>query len=83
MQLMECQELVERVTDYLDGALSRTDDARLHDHISVCYACVAHLGEYKVMLDLMAEAPVEPIAPDFEAGLLGLHRQWVSGGVGT
>jgi anti-sigma factor RsiW len=36
---MSCRELVELVTDYLDGALSKQDVQRFEEHIEHCDAC--------------------------------------------
>ena len=39
VEQLSCQELVELVTDYLEGALSAEDGARFEDHISRCGGC--------------------------------------------
>src|SRR5439155_736558 len=39
---LTCQELVELVTDYLDGTLPRRDRTRFDAHIADCGNCVAY-----------------------------------------
>jgi hypothetical protein len=73
---MNCDELVERVTDYLEDALTPVDQLRLDEHITVCIGCQAHLGEVEVMLDLISSTPAEPLSPGLESSLMAIHRQW-------
>jgi anti-sigma factor RsiW len=42
---MTCQELVELVTDYLEGALSREDAARFEEHLATCPGCEVYLEQ--------------------------------------
>lgn len=78
---MNCDELVERVTDYYEGALSPSDQHRWDEHVAVCIGCVAHLGAYDVTLRLVSAAPEEPLPGALEESLVALHRRWA--GVAT
>ncbi len=51
-----CQELVEIVTDYLDGALSPEDVARLRVHLSFCDPCVEYIEQVRTTARLAAAA---------------------------
>jgi anti-sigma factor RsiW len=42
-----CQELVEQVTDYLDGALSVEETELLEQHVNFCDGCDWYLDEVK------------------------------------
>ena len=44
---LTCQELVELVTDYLDGALDEETADRFEQHLSVCPGCETYLGQMK------------------------------------
>jgi anti-sigma factor RsiW len=79
---MNCDELVERVTDYHEGALSQTDRARWDEHVGVCVGCVAHLGAYDVTVRLVSSVDPEPLPDPLAATLMAIHRQWVAS-VGT
>src|SRR6266498_2574432 len=50
---MNCDELVEKVTDYLEQALSSPDLARWDDHVQVCIGCQGHRGEVRVALRVL------------------------------
>ena len=49
---MACQELVEVLTEYLDGALGAHDRARLEAHLAVCDDCQAYLDQFKTTISL-------------------------------
>ena len=44
---MMCQELVEVLTEYLDGMLGAHDRARLEAHLSVCDDCRAYVAQFE------------------------------------
>jgi anti-sigma factor RsiW len=45
-----CQELVELVTDYLDGALSPPDRARFEAHIADCEGCTRYVEQIRTTI---------------------------------
>jgi anti-sigma factor RsiW len=47
-----CQEAVELVTDYLEGALSRRDRRRFESHLDACPNCRAYLEQIKTAIQL-------------------------------
>ena len=50
---MSCQELVELLTEYLDGTLGAHDRARLEAHLPVCDDCREYLGQFKLTIALL------------------------------
>ena len=44
---LSCQELVELVTDYLEGALSEEETARFESHIGRCDGCNVYLEQVR------------------------------------
>ena len=44
---LSCQELVELVTDYLEGALAPEEAARFEAHIGRCTGCAAYLEQFR------------------------------------
>jgi predicted anti-sigma-YlaC factor YlaD len=73
---MNCDELVEQVTDYLEAALSAENLTRLDDHLQVCIGCQAYLGEIQVTLRLTSSLRTEPMSDALESSLLVLYREW-------
>ena len=50
---LTCQELVELLTDYLDGALPAGERARLEAHLAECEACDAYLAQFRTTIRLI------------------------------
>ncbi len=75
---MPCQDLVEVVTDYLDGALNETDRRRFEEHLAVCEACVAYVEQIRLTIAAVGRAGVEPDAlpDDLREGLRRAFRDW-------
>jgi len=73
---ISCQELVELVTDYLEGALSAEDGRRFDSHIVACDGCRAYLEQIRVTVALAGRLTPEQLDPDAEAALLQAFRDW-------
>ena len=71
---MPCQELVEVLTDYLDGVLGERDRLRLEAHLEECDACSAYLDDFRMLIAAAGRIEPEQISPDLEAGLLSAFR---------
>ena len=76
---LSCQELVELVTDYLDGALSPGDRVRFDEHIAGCVHCRAYLEQIRVTIQLTGALLPEQLDPAAETALLEAFRDWKSG----
>ena len=50
---MDCQELVELVTDYLEGALSETRADEVEAHLRECVDCLRYLGQIQLTTRLL------------------------------
>lgn len=75
---LTCRELVELVTDYLDGALSPDDRARFEVHLSECEGCRAYLEQMRMTVRLVRESEQLEQRPEV-AGLLAAFRDFRRG----
>lgn len=73
---MTCKELVELVTDYLEGRLSPTDRARFEAHLAECEGCANHLDQMRRMISTIGQLPADSLTPEMERTLLGAFRRW-------
>ena len=73
---MTCRELVELVTDYLDGALSELDRARFEEHIALCPMCQVHLEQLRVTIRKLGSLRESDIDPDVLAEMQERFRSW-------
>jgi anti-sigma factor RsiW len=77
---LTCRELVELVSDYVEGALSESDRARFEVHVSMCEGCTAYVEQMRRTLQVMGSIPPETLSPEAEEELLAAFRGWKSGG---
>jgi anti-sigma factor RsiW len=75
---MACNELVEIVTDYLDGTLPPAELARLHDHLSSCDGCQAHVEQMRATVRVLQSEPEEQGSPEMANALTDMFREWAS-----
>jgi anti-sigma factor RsiW len=73
---MACQELVELVTNYLEGALSEEDRTRFEAHIAGCDACTNYLEQMRQTIRALGHLPPESISPDAQRELLAVFNAW-------
>ena len=73
---MNCSELVELVTDYLEGAMPDEQRGRFDEHLSGCDGCTTYLEQFRITIRLTGMLTEEQIAPDAREALLGVFRDW-------
>jgi anti-sigma factor RsiW len=78
VEQLSCQELVELVTDYLEGALPAEDAALFEDHIGRCTGCHAYLEQIRETIALAGRLTTESLSPEAERELLAAFRGWRS-----
>ena len=71
-----CQEMVELVTDYLEGGLSWRERRRFERHIAGCDGCSAYLEEMRRTLRVLGRLDEETISPEARDALLHAFRDW-------
>ncbi|HEX3802150.1 MAG TPA: zf-HC2 domain-containing protein [Solirubrobacteraceae bacterium] len=73
-----CQLVVELVTDYLEGALSRRDRRRFEHHLAGCPHCTAYLQQMRETLRLTGRLVPDDLTPDMQREFSDIYRQWRS-----
>jgi anti-sigma factor RsiW len=76
---MKCRDVVELMTDYLEGTLSAEDRARFDEHIAGCDGCRGYLEQMRKTRRLTGAVAAEPIPAALETELLNAFRDWRSG----
>jgi anti-sigma factor RsiW len=74
-----CQEVVELVTDYLEGALSRGDRRRFEHHLAGCPHCSAYLAQMRDTLRLTGRLVPEDLSPQMQREFTAIYERWQSG----
>jgi anti-sigma factor RsiW len=73
---LTCQELVELVTDYIEGALGPGDRARFDAHIAECDGCSAYLDQMRATLEGLGRLAPGDLEPEVEELFLDAFRTW-------
>jgi anti-sigma factor RsiW len=73
---LACQELVELVTAYFDGSLSRTDRRRFRRHIEACDHCSAYVEQMRLVIEASGRLTEDDIDPAAREELLDAFRGW-------
>jgi anti-sigma factor RsiW len=73
---MTCKELVEVITEYLEGTLAAEDRARFERHLAGCDGCHAYLDQMRETIRALGHLPPESLSPEVERRLLEAFRGW-------
>jgi anti-sigma factor RsiW len=76
VEALSCQELVELVTDYLEGALPEEERARFEEHVGPCSGCHEYVEQMRTTIALVGRIEPESLRPEAEETLLAAFRGW-------
>jgi predicted anti-sigma-YlaC factor YlaD len=71
-----CAQLVELVTDYLEGALTARKRALFEEHLAECEGCVAYLDQMRTTIELTGRLRQDDLAPELPPELVTAFRDW-------
>ena len=77
---MSCKELVEAITNYLEGAMGAEDRARFEAHLEICPFCVTYLEQMRQTIATVGVLDEDSIAPETRRDLLVAFRDWRAAG---
>jgi len=73
---MACNQLVEVVTEYLEGTLGEDDRRRFEAHLEECPYCADYVEQFRETIAVTGSLTLESIAPERRAALLESFRGW-------
>jgi len=76
---LTCKELVELVTDYLDGALSWRDRRRFDRHIAGCPNCTEYVAQFRETIRLTGALREQDVSKEAADELLAVFAAWKRG----
>lgn len=71
-----CAELVELVTDYLEGALGHELVERFEEHLVLCDGCSVHVEQMAETIRVAGSLREEDLQPEVAERLLLAFRGW-------
>jgi anti-sigma factor RsiW len=73
---MDCNELVELVTAYLDGSLDLDTRARFDMHLVDCDGCANYLQQFRTTVETVGKIRDEELDPAFRNRLLDAFKDF-------
>lgn len=76
---LTCREIVELLTDYLEGALIARERARVEEHLATCPGCRAYVEQLRTTIGMLGRLREEDVSPGLLSALLRAFRGWRRG----
>jgi anti-sigma factor RsiW len=73
---LDCKDVVEVVTSYLEGAMAPGDRRRFDRHLAACEGCQDYLEQMRAVIRVAGRPTVDAVPPETMAGLLRAFRDW-------
>ena len=71
-----CREVVEVVTDYLEGTMAPRQRERFEAHLAGCPHCREYLAQMRHTLEVLGRIEPDDLPPGAEDELVALFRRW-------
>jgi anti-sigma factor RsiW len=71
-----CRQIVELVTEYLDGSLPRSRRRRFEAHLAGCPHCAQYLAQMRTTIRLTGRLAEDDLTPEMEDDLTEVYRRW-------
>jgi anti-sigma factor RsiW len=69
-----CQQIVEWVTDYLEGAVDPEQKRLLEEHLAGCDGCTRYIAQIKTTMELLGEVSDDDLSNEAWATLREAFR---------
>ena len=76
---LSCKELVELVTEYLEGTLPPSERVQFDEHLTLCPGCRTYLEQMRQTIRSLGKLSEETLAPRAREELLRAFRDWKRG----
>jgi hypothetical protein len=73
---LTCKELVEVVTDYLEGSMPAERRLLFEEHLAFCEGCQTYLEQLQETIRLAGTLVEDDLGSEARDALLGVFRDW-------
>lgn len=73
---LSCQEVVELVTDYLEGTLPADEMTLFEQHLNFCDGCIWYLEQMRMTIAAVGRIREEDVPAETRQRLLAAFRDW-------
>jgi len=75
---LDCNEIVELVTAYLDGALKRRDRKAFERHLAKCGGCGNYVEQIRITIETVGRVNGDDLPQDLRDNLVAAFHDWRS-----
>jgi predicted anti-sigma-YlaC factor YlaD len=72
---ISCQEVVEVITDYLEGKLSSEEVAIFEAHLAICDGCQYYLDQIRITIATVGRIEDEQVPDELRDSVLAAFRE--------
>jgi anti-sigma factor RsiW len=73
---ISCQEVVELVTGYVEGALEPEETSLFEQHLNFCDGCVWYVDQMRTTIATVGRVEEEEVPPEARERLVAAFRDW-------
>jgi anti-sigma factor RsiW len=73
---LSCQQIVELVTQYLEGGMPAERRLGFEEHIAICPPCRNYFGQFRRTIQLGKQIREDELPADVRAALVDAFRDW-------
>jgi anti-sigma factor RsiW len=73
---LTCRELVELVTEYLEGTLSLGERRRFEHHLGTCLVCPRYVEQLRATVRVLGRLGEDDVPEPARSALLDAFRAW-------
>jgi anti-sigma factor RsiW len=73
---LTCRELVEVITDFVEGAMSDADRARFERHLGECAGCAAVMSQFRTTIEVTGRLTEDQVSEDQRDAMREVFRRW-------
>lgn len=78
-QDLACREVVELLTDFLEGALDERTRTQVEQHLVLCSGCTEYLRQFRATIGATRKLAEEDLPERVKESLLDAFRHWRHG----
>ena len=74
--MLTCREIVQLVSDYLEGSMAPESRLQFERHVAICPPCRGFLKQMRETVRLSGQLTEESLSPEARESLLAAFRNW-------
>lgn len=74
--MITCRQMVELVSDYLEGKLDARTSVRFEEHLAVCPDCREYVEQVRATVRALGHLPEDALSPAAREDLLRAFAEW-------